>query len=454
MALALREIARRPAQDPATAAAAGRMLGDARAGDRGPAPGRRRARPAALPGRPARAPRRGGRAPAAALAAGAAAKAVAEGPAVVIGVRRRCWAAASRCAVDAPRGAARGTPARAAVPLAAGAPGDARLRVAVVVPQFRRGSRAATRRSCTCCGRSRPAARRARSGSRTRGAAGSASLAWFGAPGRGVHAGFEGWEGADVVLATGWQTVHRVLRLPGARARAYLVQDHEPEFYGTSAERTWAQETYAPRAAVHRRDAVAGRAAARPLRRDRADAFDLGIDHAVYRPEPGVERRADTRRALRTGGHAAPRGAARPAGARELRRRRPRGRARAVRRGAGAGRPLPGASTRRARACGARAPVLGGRRRRRAVADQPLAGADRDDGLRAAGRRRRQRRRPARRSATTGRWRCRRPTRWRWRPPSTGCSAIPASGRGGPAPASSWRPGAPGSAPRSRSRRR
>ena len=47
-----------------------------------------------------------------------------------------------------------------------------------------------------------------------------------------------------MAVATGWQTVAQVLRLPGASARAYLVQDHEPEFYPTSAEREWAAWTY------------------------------------------------------------------------------------------------------------------------------------------------------------------------------------------------------------------
>jgi hypothetical protein len=53
-----------------------------------------------------------------------------------------------------------------------------------------------------------------------------------------VRVGFEGWEGTDVAMATGWQTVAQVLRLPGASARAYLVQDHEPEFYPTSPSAT------------------------------------------------------------------------------------------------------------------------------------------------------------------------------------------------------------------------
>ena len=59
-----------------------------------------------------------------------------------------------------------------------------------------------------------------------------------------VHVGFDDWFGADVALATGWQTVFPVLQLDATRARAYFVQDHEPEFYGGGTEHRWAQETY------------------------------------------------------------------------------------------------------------------------------------------------------------------------------------------------------------------
>ena len=115
---------------------------------------------------------------------------------------------------------------------------------------------------------------------------------WFGTPAGGVHAGFGGWNSADVALATGWQTAHRVLRLPGCGARAYLVQDHEPDFHGASAERMWAQETY--RLGV---PCIAASPWLAGLLRERygaqAEAFDLGVDHAVYRPTPGAQRRAE-----------------------------------------------------------------------------------------------------------------------------------------------------------------
>jgi O-antigen biosynthesis protein len=113
---------------------------------------------------------------------------------------------------------------------------------------------------------------------------------WF-APFEGpVHNGFEHWSGADVVLATGWQTVHPALRLEGVRARAYVVNDHEPEFFPTSTESRLAEDTY--RHGLHciaaspwLRDLVASRYGAS------ADAFQLGVDHDLYRPLDVVRRR-------------------------------------------------------------------------------------------------------------------------------------------------------------------
>lgn len=60
-----------------------------------------------------------------------------------------------------------------------------------------------------------------------------------------VFNGFDSWNGADVVLATGWQTVYPAMSVPRCRARAYLVNDHEPEFYPTSLESLFAERTYA-----------------------------------------------------------------------------------------------------------------------------------------------------------------------------------------------------------------
>lgn len=109
---------------------------------------------------------------------------------------------------------------------------------------------------------------------------------WFG-PVRGpVRRGFDAWDGADVALATGWQTAHQVTLLTGTRARAYLVQDHEPEFSPTSAERQWADDTY--RLGMH--CITAGRWLRDLMTQNygaTASWFDLGVDHDVYRPQPG-----------------------------------------------------------------------------------------------------------------------------------------------------------------------
>lgn len=113
---------------------------------------------------------------------------------------------------------------------------------------------------------------------------------FFGAGDLTLHSSFEDWQGADVVLATGWQTVARALLLPGAGARAYLVQDHEPDFYGASAEALWAQQSY--RQGLH--CIAASRWLAEELRARygaSASHFDLGVDHRVYRPSD--ERRAE-----------------------------------------------------------------------------------------------------------------------------------------------------------------
>lgn len=114
---------------------------------------------------------------------------------------------------------------------------------------------------------------------------------FFGPVAGPLRKGFDAWDGADVVVATGWQTVPDVLRLGGAHSRAYLVQDHEPEFYGASAERSWAEWTY--RQGLHCVCASPWLAA---LVRDRYGAstssFDLGVDHDVYHAHP-THRRDD-----------------------------------------------------------------------------------------------------------------------------------------------------------------
>jgi O-antigen biosynthesis protein len=111
----------------------------------------------------------------------------------------------------------------------------------------------------------------------------------LGAP---VFKGFHAWHGADVAVATGWDTAYQVMLLPGCRARAYLINDHESEFFATSAESLWAARTYelgmyGISASRWLRDLLARRYG------QRGGWFRLGVDHGVYHPRP-VERRRDT----------------------------------------------------------------------------------------------------------------------------------------------------------------
>lgn len=191
-----------------------------------------------------------------------------------------------------------------AVPLATDrtTPGpDAPLDVAIVIPQFRRGSGGHKTIADLVRGLE---ARGHRIGlwlvdeeARHAGAGDDQLAALFGEFFGPTRAGLRRlsdlavFPGADVVLATGWQTVPAVLRLPGAGARAYLVQDHEPEFYATSIEHEWAAWTY--RQGLH---AIC----ASPWLADvvtrtygaRASSFDLGVDHDAYKPLP-THRRED-----------------------------------------------------------------------------------------------------------------------------------------------------------------
>lgn len=114
---------------------------------------------------------------------------------------------------------------------------------------------------------------------------------FFGGMSASLRSDFDAFPEVDVLVGTGWQTVPRVLALPGARARAYLVQDHEPEFYGTSAERLWAEWSYRQR--LH--CICASPWLADVVRRSygaTADSFDLGVDQAHYRSLP-THRRDD-----------------------------------------------------------------------------------------------------------------------------------------------------------------
>jgi glycosyltransferase involved in cell wall biosynthesis len=108
-----------------------------------------------------------------------------------------------------------------------------------------------------------------------------------------VELGFENWTGCDVAVATGWETVYPVLRLPGCRARAYFVQDHEPEFFATSSESVLAAHTYRFGLPVIASSRWLGRLVADRYGAD-VTAFDYGIEAAEYHPVPEVPRRVDT----------------------------------------------------------------------------------------------------------------------------------------------------------------
>ena len=107
-----------------------------------------------------------------------------------------------------------------------------------------------------------------------------------------VYKDLQHWYGADVVVATGWQTVYPALSLENVRARAYLVNDHEPDFYPTSVEATWAAETY--RLGLY---GICGSPWLQQLYVERyggaAEVFDYGVDHDIYHRH-AVERSAGT----------------------------------------------------------------------------------------------------------------------------------------------------------------
>ena len=106
-----------------------------------------------------------------------------------------------------------------------------------------------------------------------------------------VYKGFDAWFGADVVVATGWQTAHNTAMLQGCGARAYLVQDHEPEFYPTSAEARWAEQTY--RLGFHH--LCGSPYLERMVTRygGTSSRFSFGIEHDTYFPRD-VAREPDT----------------------------------------------------------------------------------------------------------------------------------------------------------------
>jgi glycosyltransferase involved in cell wall biosynthesis len=59
-----------------------------------------------------------------------------------------------------------------------------------------------------------------------------------------VFLGLDDFDSADVAIATEWRTAYPVRDLPRCREKVYLAQDHEPEFFPTSPESIWAEDTY------------------------------------------------------------------------------------------------------------------------------------------------------------------------------------------------------------------
>ncbi|MGK2877398.1 MAG: rhamnosyltransferase WsaF family glycosyltransferase [Solirubrobacterales bacterium] len=107
-----------------------------------------------------------------------------------------------------------------------------------------------------------------------------------------VHAGFADWQGADVAVATGWDTVYKVVRLERCGARAYFVQDHEPEFYANSSKALFAEQSY--KFGLH---CICASPWLADIVRERygatATPFKLGVDVEEYSPL-GWPRRTDT----------------------------------------------------------------------------------------------------------------------------------------------------------------
>ncbi|MGN6189343.1 MAG: glycosyltransferase family 4 protein [Conexibacter sp.] len=190
-----------------------------------------------------------------------------------------------------------------ATPLAPAAPEAAereRLRLAVVIPWYPPGSgghatifnlvRALEARGHACSvWLDDPEGRHA---ARTQAQVAAELRELFGGCAGPVHVGFAAWGEVDVAIATSWPTAYRVRLLPGCRVRAYLVQDHEPEFHPTSAQAEWAADSY--RAGLH---CIAASGWLAQLLRERygaaASSFDLGVDHDVYRARPAAQAAAE-----------------------------------------------------------------------------------------------------------------------------------------------------------------
>ena len=231
--------------------------------------------------------------------------------------------AAQRAPVDpgAPYAAWAELERRGPAPLEPGTPGSP-FRIAFVVPPFRRGSGGHTTIANLVRGLERRGHRCEIWIDDPLGQSGGAAAfrEFYGPFAAAVHDDLAAWDGADVAVATGWQTVAPVLLLGRCGARVQLVQDDEPEFYAASAERLWAERAYVL-PTITAGTWLAGRMRERGLA---ATPFDLGIDHETYRPRPELARSGE--RVLFYARTATPRRAV-PLGMlalAELHRRRPR----------------------------------------------------------------------------------------------------------------------------------
>jgi glycosyltransferase involved in cell wall biosynthesis len=179
---------------------------------------------------------------------------------------------------------------------ASGAPPE-RLRVAAVIPSFRRGSgghATIVRVLESLRGRGHSVSvwledHEGRHARESPDVTERSFAEFFDAKDVPLHTSLSAWQGADLVLATGWQTVARTMLLPGCGARAYLVQDHEPDFYAVSIEAEWARDTYRQglrciAASTWLADLLRARYGAR------ASHFDLALDHRIYTPVESDER--------------------------------------------------------------------------------------------------------------------------------------------------------------------
>ena len=298
------------------------MLADLRGGDRAPAAphGRARAAPASLrrQGRPrqgAAGRRRGGRAAAHAARPQAlrAARAVARRARPVAPARGRCSAGCADEPVAAPARRPLTRRGRAAAGAVAGraARGPAR-RARAARRGGRRPARAAARRRrrAPVPPRQRRPLDDRRPRARPRGARARAARVWV-VDEEGRHAGaddatlggalaqllraareapvrlgLDGWDGADVAVATGWQTVPAALLLPGvARARLPRPGPRARVLPRVGRARVGGRgpTARACTASPRRRGWPAARASATARG---ADHFDLGVDHETYHPLP------------------------------------------------------------------------------------------------------------------------------------------------------------------------